>query len=198
MDNIIEEPIKLDKETLWKILSKQAENLKAQTNQLLVMQESSQTLLQENQSKLEILTNLMMNLTQEEHLEVNVKDYLTPEEYQDYLLTYSPNMLCEFDIPLRKWFDWFYQELPFLKSKHLVFFDINKDIKLSLADLDLSWIIKVDHVLKRIYVNRDNDHFNSVINIDLNGISLYEILNVTSSNLKDSFIAEQHDAYGDI
>lgn len=117
------------------------------------------------------INSILIQVTQEPTLKIDIKDYLTEEQYQDYLDSYNePEMLCEFDITFTDWLDWFYEELPFLQSnKHLVFSN-HKDI----TTVPMNSIIKVDHNNKTIYLDTGSE----IITVNLNGIELYYLLNV--------------------
>lgn len=136
----IQEANKLDKITLWSILVNQVDEVQTDINSMVAITEKSQLVLEQQQSKLQSLLNLMEKLNQEEQLQIPVKDYLTEEQYQDYLLSQQePEMLCEFDITLRDWLDWFYQELPFIKNKYLTFTNSITSVSIDLFIPDISY-----------------------------------------------------------
>lgn len=188
----IQESNKLDKVTLWSILVNQVDEVQTDINSMVAITEKSQLVLEQQQSKLQSLLDLMEKLNQEEQLQIPVKDYLTEEQYQDYLLSQQePEMLCEFDITLRDWLDWFYQELPFIKNKYLTFTNSITSEEYSLYKLNHTGIVKVNHMNKVIFIKYDT----YTVNMDLNGISLYNLLNISYQKDLDNHLLSKYDPF---
>lgn len=96
-------------------------------------------------------------------------------------------MLCEEHLTFQEWLDWFYEELPFLQNKHLTF--INPDGSLrSLYDINGKWLVTFDHTNYKVYVGGS-------IEIKLNNLSLYSILNLNHQNELDQMLIEQGEYY---
>lgn len=192
----IQELNKLDKVTLWSILVNQVDEVQTDINSMVAITEKSQLVLEKQQSKLQSLLDLMDKLNQEDQLQIPVKDYLTEEQYQDYLLTLQePEMLCDFGITLLEWLDWFYQELPYITDKYLTFTDIEGKTY-TLNQLDYSNLIQVDHTNRLIYIQKGIKQPNDIL-IDLNGISLYDLLNVSYTKAKDKNLVDKFEPYNE-
>lgn len=158
-------------ETELKYLNQVAKELNQRYEYLTNESNKIQTEATKVNTQLKKLNTLLNQYQKEPTLVINIRDYLTEEQFQDYLNSINePEMLCEFDIPFREWLDWFYEELPFLQSqKHLIIQN-----GFTIDELIDDWIIRVDHINKSIYL--DNGLGTLLINLD--GIDLYYLLNV--------------------
>lgn len=184
---------KLTKETLLEYIHAQASQLKLLSEALLKQQEINSNQLEAISNKMHRYTTIATKLVNEPQLQIKIQDYLSESEFQDYLASIAvPIMLCDFDTTFRDWLDWFYEEMPFIKSKHLTFFDTNINEFISITKIDMNMLIKVDHALKRIYLHKDQ--FESVIVVNLNGISLYEILNISYRSAKEQHLVNQFES----
>lgn len=178
----------MEKEQFWKLLKNFAEDLTTSIEHWSNQSENFINKIQKAQLQLERVYLLMSKLKEDTDIHIKLEDYLQPDELQIYHDSLTPpQMLCDFDITFKEWLEWFYDELPFIATKHLVFNDGTQDILLK--DIDTALIIKVDHVMRKIYLQPDNDHFNSVIFVNLDGLDLYYLLSVTHQKSIDEHIS---------
>lgn len=177
----------MKKEQFWKLLKNSADDLTASIQHWSNQSENFLSAINKAQLQLERIYLLMNKLKEDTNIVIKLEDYLNPDELQIYHDSLIPShMLCDFDITFKEWLEWFYDELPFIATKHLVFTDGTQDIPLK--DIDTSLVIKVDHIMRKIYLQKDNDEFNSVIFVNLDGLDLYYLLSVTHQKSVDNHL----------
>lgn len=80
-------------------------------------------------------------------------------------------MLFEPDMQWYDWLNWFYEELPFIKDKHITLTGLNTNKQYQINDIPFNAIVIVEN--KKIIVNLDEP-----VVIDLNGINLFKMLSI--------------------
>lgn len=157
----------MDLQQLKQHIQHEIEVVKLHQEQLDFEFDKLQADIQLSNEKLFKLENQLNVLSNEPSMIISIKDWLTPEQYDQYY----PNiqMLFEEDMFFKDWLDWFYDELPYIKDKHLSF--KGKQTGNSYSILDLNGLVKVDKVNQEIYVVQGE----SVV-ITLSSYNLFKIL----------------------
>lgn len=101
-----------------------------------------------NRNQIEKLEKQLETISNEPNLIISIKDWLPEEQYEQYY----PNikMLFEENVFFKDWLAWFYEELPYIKDKHLSF--KGKQTGNSYSILDLNGLVKVDKVTQEIFI----------------------------------------------
>lgn len=102
-------------------------------------------------------------------IHINLSDYFTKEELEDYQR--EPTMLFEPDIQWIHWLDWFYEELPFIRNKHITLTGLNSNKEYQINDIPFDAIVLTEN--NKIIVKLDEP-----VVINLNGINLFKMLSV--------------------
>lgn len=185
----------LSKEILTELLAKYFVEKTTELENIFNSIQHQQVLADKIQKNVTKLQQLLNKLDSDNRLHIPVKDYLTDEQYQDYLNTLKePDMLCEFDIHLSEWLNWFYEELPFISKKHLIFYGLNTGKQYNLTDIPRLNLVKVNHETKTIYIEPMNND-REPIHMTLDGINLYYLLNVPYQNDLDKHLIDLGEDY---
>lgn len=157
----------MDLQQLKQHIQHEIEVVKLHQEQLDFEFDKLQADIQLSNEKLFKLENQLNVLSNEPSMIISIKDWLTPEQYDQYY----PNiqMLFEEDMFFKDWLDWFYDELPYIKDKHLSF--KGKQTGNSYSILDLNGLVKVDKVNQEIYVVQGEP-----VVITLSSYNLFKIL----------------------
>lgn len=108
-------------------------------------------------------------LNQSDNISIKLSDYFSQEELDEY--TGATEMLFEPDMKWYDWLDWFYEELPFIKDKHITLTGLMSNKTYSFEDIPHNVIVKV--MSNRIFVMLDEP-----VVINLNNINLFQLLSV--------------------
>lgn len=154
---------------LKQCIQNEIEVVKLHREQLDFEFDKLQAEIQSSNEKLFKLENQLNIVSNESNLIVSVKDWLSPEQYEQY--NTNIQMLFEEDLFFRDWLDWFYDELPYIKDKHLSF--KGKQTGNSYSILDLNGLVKVDKVNQEIYVVQGEP-----VIITLGSCSLFKLLSI--------------------
>lgn len=157
----------MDLQQLKQHIQHEIEVVKLHQEQLDFEFDKLQADIQLSNEKLFKLENQLNVSSNEPSMIISIKDWLTPEQYDQYY----PNiqMLFEEDMFFKDWLDWFYDELPYIKDKHLSF--KGKQTGNSYSILDLNGLVKVDKVNQEIYVVQGEP-----VVITLSSYNLFKIL----------------------
>lgn len=159
-----------NKDYLISNLEKQLDLYLLEIENLEFQQENVRKKSSELKIKVDKILKQLQYLKQNE-LFVKLSDYFTEEELREYSPQYE--MLFEPELPFKYWLDWFYEELPFLNSKHLQFINCLSKEEVSFLDIPGSAIVKVDHLNQRILVDE--------YQIILPQINIYKLLSVNTN-----------------
>lgn len=171
------EHLQLDKRLVAEILATKVENLKKELDSALLRKSEETKFIDYLYKKFDNLNNLMIKLIEDKDI-VQMKDYISQEDFENYQLTLqTPKMLCEFDIPFHEWLGHFYEDLPFIQNKHLIFAYHNgekfKEIPMSQVNNMLT--VKVNHADKQIYLEPKQEN-EPIIYVNLISVDLYYVL----------------------
>lgn len=126
-----------------------------------------QNQLQEASNKLDRLYKHLDIVTKADTISIKLEDYFTPEELAEYNPQYD--FLFEPNMNIKDWLDWFFEEIPFIKDKHLTFTGLVSKQSYSISDL--YGIVKTDNNKQQVYIEMDEP-----VLITLNNINLFRIL----------------------
>lgn len=153
-------------EELKQHITHHIEVLKLNQEQLEFEKQTVENNIKENEERIQKLQSKLNTLTEKE-LVVSVKEYLEPELYE----LYYPNieMLYEEDMWVSDWLSWFYEELPFIRDKHLQF--IGKQTGKHYSIAELNGLVKTDKKNQEIFVL-----MGELVVISLGSVNLFQML----------------------
>lgn len=171
------EHLQLDKRLVAEILATKVENIKKELDSALLRKSEETKFIDYLYKKFDNLNNLMIKLIEDRDV-VQMKDYISQEDFENYQLTLqTPKMLCEFDIPFHEWLGHFYEDLPFIQNKHLIFVyhDGEKFVEIPMSQVDNMLTVKVNHADKQIYLEPKQEN-EPIIYVNLISVDLYYVL----------------------
>lgn len=171
------EHLQLDKRLVAEILATKVENIKKELDGALLRKSEETKFIDYLYRKFDDLNSLMIKLVEDKDV-VQMKDYISQEDFENYQLTLqTPKMLCEFDIPFHEWLGHFYEDLPFIKNKHLIFayHDGGKFKEIPMSQVDNMLTVKVNHADKQIYLEPKQEN-EPIIYVNLISVDLYYVL----------------------
>lgn len=171
------EHLQLDKRLVAEILATKVESTKKELDSALLRKSEETKFIDYLYRKFDDLNSLMIKLVEDKDV-VQMKDYISQEDFENYQLTLqTPKMLCEFDIPFHEWLEHFYEDLPFIQNKHLIFAYHNgeKFVEIPMSQVDNMLTIKVNHADKQIYLEPKQEN-EPIIYVNLISVDLYYVL----------------------
>lgn len=119
-------------------------------------------------------------------LHINPKEYLSQEQYTDYVNQMQAEMLYQEKIPLSEWLDWFYTEMPYISNSHFIFATDKKSYAIS--ELPLDAIVHTDKLKRVIYIEDGDEQ----IQIQLDGIDIFTLLSIQEQQAYIEYLQQKH------
>lgn len=158
----------MDKLQLKQNIRSHLEFLYLEKEQLEFLSQTHKDNIKSVNNKIKKLNNQLKSL-EDTNLVINIKDWLPKDQYEQYCP--SIDMLFEEGMEFSDWLDWFYEELPFIKDKHLMFTGSTTNKEYSF--LEITGKVYVDKYRQIIYVDSSEP-----INISINSLNLFKLLSV--------------------
>lgn len=161
----------MDLQELKQHILSHIEVLKLNQEQLTFQQGCIQQQILDNLEKLFKLENQLNIVSNEPELIISIKDWLPECQYKEYYPQIT--MLFEEGINIQNWLSWFYEELPFIKDKHLSF--IGRLTGKSYLSTELTGLVKVDKKNQIIYSVEGEP-----VIITLGSVNLFKLLSMSN------------------
>lgn len=159
----------MDLRELKSLIHTEIEMTILQREQLQFQQEVINEQLDNNRDKLFKLENQLSIVSNEPELIVSIEEWLEPEQYRNYYPQFE--LLFEEGMFIQDWLTWFYEELPYIKDKHLSFIGIQTGK--SYMPSELSGLIKADKKKQEIYVIEGEP-----VLIKLGSVNIFKLLSI--------------------